>query len=147
MGYLSGGLAVAADVDDVRVYSRTNALAKPGALVIYEDVTRGGQTNLLRITSLQDGVTNSMAHQFYHRGAYLGRYSQGGGFNFVNTAAGAPLVLSLVWDASARLRAATVTTTNREIVDSFTYTNGVFRPDAEAAVAASNRAAGNARRR
>src|SRR5689334_14184040 len=88
----------AADTNGIRVVTRTNTKVSPGYWVTYEEFTRGSQTNLLRVTTVKDGVTNSIAHNFYHQGAYLGRYSQGGGYTFVNSAAGAPYVLTFTWD-------------------------------------------------
>jgi len=129
----------AGDTNEIRVVMRTNTTVSPGNLVTYEEFTRSGQTNLLRVTSVKDGVTNSVAHNFYHQGAYLGRYSQGGGFTFVNSAASAPFVLNFVWDSSNQVRSASVTTTNHVTLDSFTCTNGAFYPVASPAIEESNR--------
>ena len=129
----------AADTNEIRVVTRTDAKVSPGYLVTYEEFTRSGQTNLLRTTTVKDGVTNSIAHNFYHQGAYLGRYSQGGGYSFVNSAARAPYVLTFVWDSSNRIRTASVTTTNYVTLDSFTYTNGIFYPVASSVIEESNR--------
>src|ERR1039458_6598165 len=90
----------AADTNEIRVVTRTDTKVSPGYLVTYEEFTRGSQTNLLRVTAAKDGLTNSTAHNFYHQGAYLGRYSQAGGYTFVNSAAGAPYVLTFTWDSS-----------------------------------------------
>jgi hypothetical protein len=108
-------------------------------LVTYEEFTRSGQTNLLRVTTSKDGVTNAIAHNFYHQGIYLGRYSQGGGFTFVNTAVGAPCTLAFVWDSSNQLRGVSVATTNYVTLDSFTYTNGRFYPVSSSEIEGSNR--------
>jgi len=131
--------AFAADTNEIRVVTRTDAKVSPGYLVTYEEFTRSGQTNLLRTTTFRDGVTNSIAHNFYHRGTYLGRYSQAGGYTFVNSAAHAPYVLTFVWDASNQIRTASVTTTNYVILDSFTCTNGIFYPEDSARIEESNR--------
>jgi hypothetical protein len=129
----------AADMNEIRVVTRTDAKVSPGYLVAYEEFTRSSQTNLLRTTTVKDGVTNSIAHNFYHQGTYLGRYSQAGGCTFVNTAARAPYVLIFVWDSSNQIRTASVTTTNYLTLDSFTYTNGIFYPVASSVVEESNR--------
>lgn len=131
--------SLAADTTDIRVFTRTDAKVSPGYLVTYEEFTRNGQTNLLRVTTVKDGVTNSIAHNFYHQGTYLGRYSQGGGFTFVNSAPGVPYVLSFVWDSSNQIRTASVTTSNYVILDSFNCTNGIFYPAASSAIEESNR--------
>jgi hypothetical protein len=110
-------------------------------LVAYEEFTRSGQTNLLRTTTFKDGVTNAIAHNFYHQGTYLGRYSQAGGYTFVNSAAHAPYVLTFVWDSSNQIRTASVTTTNYVILDSFTCTNGTFYPEDSSRIEESNRKA------
>jgi len=129
----------AADTNEIRVVTRTDSHVSPGYLVTYEEFTRGGQTNLIRVTSVKDGATNSLAHNFYHRGVYLGRYSQGSGYSFINSAAGAPYVLAFVLDSSNQVRAASVTTTNYVILDSFTCTNGIFYPEDSSRIEESNR--------
>jgi hypothetical protein len=131
--------AFAADTNEIRVVTRTNTKVSPGYLVTYEEFTRSGQTNLLRVTTSKDGVTNFVAHNFYHQGAYLGRHSQGGGGTFVNTAVGAPFVLTFAWDSSNQIRAASVTTTNYLALDSFTCTNGIFYPVASSQIEETNR--------
>jgi hypothetical protein len=88
---------------------------------------------------VKDGVTNSIAHNFYHRGAYLGRYSRGGGNTFVNSAANAPCALNFAWDSSNQVRAASVMTTNYVVLDSFTCTNGIFYPEESSRFEESNR--------
>jgi hypothetical protein len=130
---------LAADTNGIRVVTRTNTKVSPGYLVTYEEFTRSGQTNLLRVTTVKDGVTDSVAHNFYHQGAYLGRYSQGGGYTFVNSAARAPYVLTFTWDSSNQIRTASVTTTNYVLLDSFTFTNGIFYPEDSSRIEESNR--------
>jgi hypothetical protein len=130
---------LAADMNEIRLVTRTDAKVSPGYLVTYEEFTRSGQTNLLRVTTSKDGVTNSIAHNFYHQGTYLGRYSQGGGFTFVNSAPGAPFGLTFLWDSSNQVRTACVLTTNYLILDSFAYTNGLFYPRASSEIEESNR--------
>ncbi len=132
---------LAADTNEIRFVTRTDTKVSPGYLVTYEEFTRGGQTNLLRITTSKNGVTNSIAHNFYHQGAYLGRYSQGSGYTFVNSAPGAPFVLTFLWDSSNQVRTASVSTTNYVILDSFTCTNGLFYPAASSEIEESNRKA------
>src|SRR5262249_25796791 len=89
--------AFAADTNEIQVVTRTDTKVSPGYVVTYEEFTRNGQTNLLRVTSVKDGATNSLAHNFYHRGVYLGRYSQGSGYTFINSAAGAPFLAPFVF--------------------------------------------------
>lgn len=125
-------------MNDIRVVTRTDTKVSPGYLVTYEEFTRSGQTNLLRITTSKDGITNSIAHNFYHHGAYLGRYSRVGGYTFVNSASGAPFVLTFLWDSSNQLRTASVSSTNYVILDSFNYTNGLFYPVASSEIEESN---------
>ena len=64
--------AFAAGTNEIQVVTRTDTKVSPGYLVTYEAFTRIGQTNLLRITSAKDGVTNHVAHNFYHKGSFLG---------------------------------------------------------------------------
>ena len=130
---------LAADTNEIRVVTRSDTKVSPGYLVTYAEFTRSGQTNLLRVTTSKDGVTNSIAHNFYHQGAYLGRYSQGGGYTFVNSAASAPFVLTFAWNSSNQIRRASVTTTNYVTLDSFASTNGMFYPVASSEIEETNR--------
>jgi len=94
-------------------------------------------------------VTISISYNFYYQGAHLGsysqigldsgRYSQIGRYFRVSAAAGAPCQLSFVWDATNQMRSALVTTTDHVILDSFTFTNGIFYPVASSEIEASNR--------
>jgi hypothetical protein len=129
----------AADTNEIRVVTRTDAKVSPGYLVTYEEFTRSGQTNLLRTTTFKDGVTNFIAHSFYHQGTCLGRYSQAGGYTFVSSAAHAPYRLTFAWDSSNQVRTASVTTTNYVVLDSFTCTNGFFYPDDSSRIEETNK--------
>jgi hypothetical protein len=131
--------AFAADTNEIRVFTKTVGKDGAGNLITSEEFTRNGQTNLIRITGVKDGVTNSIAHNFYHQGAYLGRYSRGSGYTFINTAVSAPCVLTFILDSSNEVRAASVTTTNYVILDSFTCTNGMFYPEDNSRIEESNR--------
>src|SRR5512135_2123750 len=111
---------LAADTNEIRLIKWTDSKISPGYSVTYEEFTRSGQTNLVRVTTSKDGVTSSMAHNFYYRGAYLGRHSTASGYTFVNAAPGAPVILTFVWDSSNQLRTASVLTTNYVVLDSFT---------------------------
>jgi len=129
----------AAGTNEIQVVTRTDTKVTPGYLVTYDTFIRGGQTNLLRITTVKDRTTNSLAHNFYHRGVYLGRHSQGGGYTFFNSATGAPCILTFVLDSSNQVRAASVTTTNYVILDAFTCTNGIFYPEDSSRIEESNK--------
>lgn len=129
----------AADTNEIRVFTKTVGKDGAGNLITSEEFTRNGQTNLIRIIGVKDGVTNSIAHNFYHQGVYLGRYSRGSGYTFINTAVGAPYVLAFVLDSSNQVRAASVMATNYVILDSFTCTNGIFYPEDRLRFEESNR--------
>jgi len=130
---------LAADTNEIRVVTRTDTKISPGCLVTYEEFTRGGQTNLLRITSVKDGVTNSVSHNFYHQGVFLGRYSQGSGYTFIRSASDAPYLLTFILDSSNQIEAASVTTTNYVTLEAFTYTNRMFYPEDSSRIEESNR--------
>ena len=129
----------AADTNEIRVVTKTKGKDAAGNLITSEEFIRSGRTNLIRITGVKDGVTNSIAHNFYHQGVYLGRFSQGSGHTFINSAAGAPYVLTFLLDSSNQVRAASVMTTNYVILDSFTCTNGIFYPEDRSRFEESNR--------
>ena len=129
----------AADTNEIRVVITTKTDIPAGYLLTFEEFTRGGQTNLLRITRTKDGVSEYRAHNFYHNGVHLGRYIHDGGYTFISSAAGAPYVLTFAWDSSNQIRAASVTTTNYVLLDSFTFTNGIFYPEDSSRIEESNR--------
>ncbi len=135
LSYLS---AFAGDTNEIHVGTRTDTKISPGHLVTYEEFTRNGQTNLVRVTLTKDGVTNSITHNFYHHGAFLGRYSKVGAFTLVSSAADAPCALAFVWDATNQIRSASVTT-NYVTLDLFTFTNGIFYPVASSEIEESNK--------
>src|ERR1051325_9716475 len=68
---LSCPFVFAAATNEIQVFTRTDSRISPGNLVTFEEFTRAGQTNLLRVTTTKDGNTNSLAHNFFHRGVYL----------------------------------------------------------------------------
>ena len=131
----------AADTNEIRVVTRTDTKVSPGYLVTYEEFNRSGQTNLLRITSATGGVTNSVSHNFYYKGTFLGTYSQNQslGHTLISSAAGAPYRLAFIFNSTNQVMAASVTTTNHVTLDSFTYTNGIFYPVASSVIEESNR--------
>jgi hypothetical protein len=131
----------AAGTNEIQVVTRTDTKVSPGYLVRYDTFTRSGQTNLLRITTTKDGVTNNVIHTFVHQGARLGSYSQSQslGNTFINSEAEAPCRLAFILGSSNQVLAASVTTTNYVILDSFTYTNGLFYPVASSQIEETNR--------
>lgn len=74
----------------------------------------------------------------------LGSYSQSLGSTFINLEAGAPHRLCFVLGSSNQVMMASVATTNYVVLDSFTYTNGTFYPDASSAIEDTNRGLKNA---
>jgi hypothetical protein len=119
-----------ADTNEIRVVTRTDAKVSRSSACYFitheEFFTWSGQTNLLRTTLVKDGVTNCITHSYIPQGAW--RYSQGGGFTFVNSAASAPDMRAVLWDSSNQINTASVTTTNYVNWDSWGYKNGIFFP-------------------
>src|ERR1041385_3431828 len=62
----------AGGASDIQIFTRTNTNISPGYVTMYEEFTRDGQTNLLRITVTKDGMVQDRAHNFYYQGAHLG---------------------------------------------------------------------------
>ena len=129
----------AGGASDIQIFTRTNTNISPGYVTMYEEFTRDGQTNLLRITVTKDGMVRDRAHSFYYQGAYLGRYTWAGDITIMNSAAGAPYSLNFVLNSSNQPVAASVMATNYVILDSFTCTNGIFSPEESSRIRESNR--------
>ena len=125
--------------DDIRVFTRTNTNITPGHLITFEEFTRDGQTNLLRITVTKDGVLQHRSHNFYHNGADVGRHIWSGKNTIISSVPGAPYSLNFVLDSSNQPVAASILITNYVILDSFTCTSGVFYPEDSSRIRESNR--------
>ena len=132
-----------ADTNDIQVVTTTNTNISPGRLITYDEFTRGGQTNLLRVTGTKDGVLADRAHNFYHDGAYVGRYTHeyAGGHTFISSAPNSPFILTFVFDSAHQPMSALILTkhdTHYVVLDEFTYTNGVFYPKDNSSVQKTN---------
>lgn len=129
---------VAADTNDVRVFTTTVTNIQPSYLNTEDVFTRGGQTNLVRQTHTKDGAVLFRAQTFYHQGAKLGQHIYNGSETIMGSTPGAPYYLAYVFNPSNQLRSAIIGTIHTNEVtsgsitivtlDSFGCTNGVFYP-------------------
>jgi hypothetical protein len=129
---------VAADTNEVRVFTTSATNSEPGYLEAFDVFTRGGQTNLIRQTQTKDGIVLFRTQTFYHHGAELGRYIFNGSETIIGSTPGAPYYLSYRLDSSNRIRSALIGTIRTNDVasgaftvatlDAFAYSNGVFYP-------------------
>src|SRR5688572_17655615 len=81
---------VAADTNEVRVFTTTATNSEPGYLETFDVFTRGDQTNLVRRTQTKDGVVLFRAQTFYHHGAEMGQYIFNGSETIIGSRPGAP---------------------------------------------------------
>jgi len=116
----------------VRMTSVFSTNTELGVVHLEETFTRDGQTNLVRKTSLKDGVVTGRVQRFYHDGefvaahlfvsspAYMARES-------FSTAVSSYSV-SLDFSPSKDIESVIITRKNGIILDGFTATNRVFYP-------------------
>jgi len=127
---LSCVASLAADTG-VRMISGLSTNAEMGVVHLEETFTRDGQTNLVRKTSLKDGIVTGRVQRFYHDGevvavhlfvsspAYMARES-------FSTRASSYSV-SLDFSPSKDIERVIITGKNG-VLDGFTATNRVFYP-------------------
>jgi hypothetical protein len=115
-----------AESDEVYVVqtSRTN---ESGGISTREIFTRAGQTNLVRLTTANNGAVQIQVHRFYHDGAHVGDYVAMKDSSGVTTEAGCPYSVAIEFWPSKEVRSV-VFGTNGIVIDAFMATNGVFCP-------------------
>lgn len=121
----------AADINDIRVATRTYKIMPENLLATEEVFTRSGQTNLVRQTHTKDGVVLFRSQSIYHDGTEVGVYTLRSD-TYTNTGVmstpGTPYSFYVGFDASNMPHSVHITTTNLVTLDWFLCTNGVFYP-------------------
>ena len=124
--FLSCVSAFAADADlHVVTTVRTN---ESGSISTKDVFTRNGQTNLVRNTSVKDGVVRMRVHRFYHAGSLVGMLTSSPDASSTSSEAGSLFALDFEYGASNQLRYAAIVSQDGVLVDAFACTNGVLVP-------------------
>ena len=125
-------IASLAEDAGVRMTTSVSTNAEIGVVHVEETFTRNGQTNLVRTTSLKDGVVTGRVQRFYHGGefvavhlfvsspAYMARES------FRTTVS--PYSVSLDFSPSKDIERVIITAKSKIVLDGFKATNRIFYP-------------------
>jgi hypothetical protein len=116
-----------------------------GRVSTKEVFTRGGQTNLVRNTATKAGVVQIQLHRFYHAGSLVGEFVAMPDSSGLSTEAGTPYSVSLECDAARNPKSVLIGTKNGDVVDAFSYTNGVFVPVESSVITKANLAVSQTR--
>jgi hypothetical protein len=130
---------------NIQVISRA-VTNEPIEIISTTDVfTRGGQTNLVRLTQTKGGVVIGQSHKFYHGAMAIGDYvavPADSGFTIgpgwreparqaiagLTIEAGSPYSAALVFWPSNQIHCFSISAKDGVLLDRFNYTNGVFSP-------------------
>lgn len=118
---------MAADTNDLRVVSATRTNAS-GVISIKEIFTRGGHTNLVRNTSVKDGLVQIRIHRFYHDGSLVGMLTALPDSSSSTSIADSPYSFDLEYGVSNQLRYVVMGGKDGILVDAFSCTNGLLFP-------------------
>jgi len=111
--------------DTVRVVS-TVTTNETGAILTTDTFTRGGQTNLIRLTKVQDGAVVFRSQQFCHDGQPAALFTFRDGIQSFHVSPGTPYYVDLEFLPSKEIRCLMVR--GRGFIDGFYPTNGVYYP-------------------
>jgi hypothetical protein len=128
---LSCGTSLASETG-VHMTSVLSTNTELGVVHLEETFTRDGQTNLVRRTSLKDGVVTGRVQRFYHDGEYVAvhlfvtspTYMARESFSTIAS----PYSVSLDFSPSKDIERVIISRKNGIILDGFTATNRVFYP-------------------
>lgn len=109
----------------VRVIS-TVTTNKAGAVLTTDTFTRGGQTNLVRVTKVQSGAVVFRSQQFCHNGEPVARFSFRDGAQSFSTVPNSPYRVVVEFLRSEDVRCVVIF--GRGFIDGFYPTNGVYYP-------------------
>jgi hypothetical protein len=121
---LSSVSAFAADTGFRAVSSSTTNDA--GAILITDTFTRDGQTNLVRVTKIQEGSVVFRSQKFCHNGDPVAWFSFRDGSESFSTVPNSPYKVSVDFLPSKEVRCVIIF--GRDFIDGFYPTNGVFYP-------------------
>jgi hypothetical protein len=128
---LSSVASLAADTG-VRMTSALSTNAEIGVVHLEETFTRDGQTNLVRKTSLKDGVVTGRVQRFYHDGEFVAVHllvtkpAHMARESFSTTESSC--AVSVDFSPTKEIESVIITRKRGNVLDGFTATNGVFYP-------------------
>jgi hypothetical protein len=122
--FILSGVSVFA-ADTVRVVSSVST-NEAGAILTTDTFTRGGQTNLIRITKSEHGAVVFRSHQFCHHGERVAIFTWREGVQHFHSYPGSPYSADIEFLPSKDVRLVRLMGTGW--FDGFYYTNGVFTP-------------------
>jgi hypothetical protein len=114
--------------DDLVVYSTASTNAKTGAVSLTDTYTRGGMTNLIRSTRLEEGNVAARIHRLYRDGERLAIVSEVRGQLGIQTMAESAFHLDFIFHADRTINGVGVMSADGTIVDLLTATNMVLSP-------------------
>jgi hypothetical protein len=106
--------------------------AEIGVVHLEETFTRDGQTNLVRKTSLKDGVVTGRVQRFYHDGEFVAVHllvtkpAHMARESFSTTESSC--AVSVDFSPTKEIESVIITRKRGNVLDGFTATNGVFYP-------------------
>jgi hypothetical protein len=114
--------------DEIHVSTTVKTNAQTGRVTVREVFTRGGQTNLVRVTGLKDGVLLSRVHRFYYNRKLVADHMilPGKDSSFMTTTAG--FSLSVDFGPSNAVTRAYIGNRKGEIIDAYDISNGILMP-------------------
>jgi hypothetical protein len=110
----------------VQVSSSATTNADTGAILTTETFTRGGNTNLVRVTKVQTGSIVFRLHRFCHNGEPVALFSFRDGVQSFSTVPKSPYQVVVDFLPSKEVRCVMIF--GRNFIDGFYPTNGVYYP-------------------
>lgn len=110
----------------IQFFSFATTNAETGAVLTTETFTRGGQTNLVRVTKTQNGTVVFQSQQFCHHGEPVAWFSFRDGIQSFSTKPNTPYSVELEFLPSKDVRCAIIW--GRDFIDGFYPTNGIYYP-------------------
>jgi hypothetical protein len=117
--------------DDIAVTTTVKPHSSlPGQITTKEVFTRGGQTNLVRVTTTRDGMVISRIHRFYYKHTLVADHvlillKPEDGSSLITTSG---FSLNLRFGTNNQILAASIGDRKGNILDAFTNTNGTLFP-------------------
>ena len=110
----------------VQVSSSATTNAETGAILTTETFTRGGHTNLVRVTKVQSGAVVFRSQQLCHDGEPVALFSFRDGVQSFSTVPKSPNRVVVEYLPSKDVRCVMIF--GRDFIDGFYPTNGVYYP-------------------
>ena len=110
----------------IQSFSSATTNAETGAVLTTDTFTRGGQTNLIRVTKSEHGLIVFRSHVFCHYGEPIALFTSRDGAQHFHTFPRVPCSANLDFLPSKEIRC--VILQGNDWFDGFYYTNDIFYP-------------------